>query len=194
MNLKSPAALHINMPEGWGEGALSPFARWMLEPQQIRQLLEESNTHLQRLREFLRRAKLCAEAKSKGERKVFDPRLEAMAPSMAGQLPVLFHTNSARGIRTALQLADEFGLKSVIAGGRNAWKVADLLAKKKVPVIVGPLGTLPASDKDPYDAPWANPAVLHRMGIKIAFQLASAATARDLPYQVGAACAFGLPL
>jgi imidazolonepropionase-like amidohydrolase len=35
--------------------------------------------------------------------------------------------------------------------------------------------------------------VLHRAGVKIAFQSASAATARDLPYQVGVACAFGLP-
>jgi imidazolonepropionase-like amidohydrolase len=38
-----------------------------------------------------------------------------------------------------------------------------------------------------------NPSLLNRAGVKIAFQSASAATARDLPYQVGAACAFGLP-
>jgi imidazolonepropionase-like amidohydrolase len=35
--------------------------------------------------------------------------------------------------------------------------------------------------------------MLHWAGVKIAFQSASAATARDLPYQVGVACAFGLP-
>ena len=191
MRLKSPAALHLNVPEGLG--GLPSFVRLMMEPQQIQQLLEESGTRLQRLRDFLRRAKLYAEAKSKGAEVAFDPRFEAMLPYITGKLPVIFHANSARSIRTALQLADEFGLKAVIAGGRDGWKVADLLAQKKVPVIVGPLWTLPASDYDPYDAPWANPAVLHRAGVKIAFQSASAATARDLPYQVGIACAFGLP-
>ncbi len=190
MCIKSPAALHINVPEGLG--GLPAFVRLMMEPQQLQQLLEEGSARLQRLREFLQRAKRYAEAKSKGAEVTFDPRLEAMLPYMTGRLPVVFHTNSVRGIRTALQLADEFGLKTVIAGGRDAWKVVDLLARKKVPVIVGSMWTLPVSDYDPYDAPWVNPAVLHRAGVKIAFQSASAATARDLPYQVGVACAFGL--
>ncbi len=190
MVVKTPAALHINVPEGIG--AVPSFARMMLDPDQLRQLAEEGGTRLQRLRTFLERAKQYAEAKEKGA-DIFDPRLEAMRPYVTGKLPVFFHTNSARGIRTALQIAEQFGLKAVIAGARDAWKVADLLAQKKVPVVVGPLWTLPANDYDPYDAPWANAAVLHRAGVKLAFQSASAATARDLPYQVGVACAFGLP-
>jgi len=191
MCIKNPVALHINVPEGLG--ALPSFARLMLQPEELQRLQEEGGARLRRLREFLERARHYAEAKAKGAGQVFDPRLEAMMPYVTGKLPVIFHTNSTRGIRTALQLAEQFGLKAVIAGGRDAWKVADLLAQKKVPVIVGSLWTLPSSDYDPYDAPWANPALLHRAGVKIAFQSASAATSRDLPYQVGVACAFGLP-
>ncbi len=191
MAVKNPAALHINVPEG--VGALPAFVRTMLDPEQLRQLVEEGGGRLQRLRSFLERAKRYAEAKEKGSANLFDPRLEAMRPYVTGKLPVFFHTNSVRGIRTALQLADQFGLRAVIAGGRDAWKVADLLAQKKVPVVLGSLWTLPSNDYDPYDAPWANAAVLHRAGVKIAFQSASAATARDLPYQAGITCAFGLP-
>ncbi len=191
MNIKSPAALHINVPEGLG--ALPSFARLMLQPEELQRLQEEGGARLRRLREFLERAKHYAEAKTKGAEWIFDPRLEAMVPYVTGKLPVFFHTNSVRGIQTALQLAEQFGLKAVIAGGRDAWKVSDLLAQKKVPVVVGPLWTLPSSDYDPYDSPWVNPSLLNRAGVKIAFQSASAATARDLPYQVGVACAFGLP-
>jgi imidazolonepropionase-like amidohydrolase len=165
----------------------------MVTPEELQRLQEEGGARLRRLREFLERAKRYAEARENGAENLFDPRLEAMRPYMKGKLPVIFHTNSAQGIRTALQISEQFGLKAIIAGARDAWKVADLLAKKKVPVIVGPLWTLPANDYDPYDAPWANAAVLHRAGVKIAFQSSSAATARDLPYQAGVACAFGLP-
>ena len=191
MLIKNPAALHINVPEGLG--TLPSSVRLMLQPEELRRLQEEGGTRLRRLREFLERAKKYAEAKGKGVEDLFDPRLEAMRPYVEGKLPVIFHTNSAQGIRTALELARRFGLKAVIAGARDGWKVADLLAKEKVPVIVGPLWTLPANEYDPYDAPWANAAVLHRAGVKIAFQSSSAATARDLPYQAGVACAFGLP-
>jgi imidazolonepropionase-like amidohydrolase len=191
MVIKNPAALHINVPEGLG--AFPSFVRLMVTPEEFQRLQEEGGVRLRRLREFLERAKRYAEARENGAENLFDPRLEAMRPSMKGKLPVIFHTNSAQGIRTALQIAEQFGLKAVIAGARDAWKVADLLAKKKVPVIVGPLWTLPANDYDPYDAPWANAAVLRRAGVKIAFQSSSAATARDLPYQAGVACAFGLP-
>jgi imidazolonepropionase-like amidohydrolase len=169
MVIKNPAALHINVPEGLG--ALPSFVRLMVTPEEFQRLQEEGGARLRRLREFLERAKRYAEARENGAENLFDPRLEAMRPYMKGKLPVIFHTNSAQGIRTALQIAEQFGLKAVIAGARDAWKVADLLAKKKVPVIVGPLWTLPANDYDPYDAPWANAAVLHRAGVKNRFPI-----------------------
>lgn len=65
-----------------------------------------------------------------------DPTLEALLPVLAGTEPVLLHVNSEREIRRALSLAHEFNIKPIIAGGAEAWKVADLLAAQRVPVLL----------------------------------------------------------
>ena len=48
----------------------------------------------------------------------------------------------------------EFG--DVIDPLEDAWKVADELKKRDIPVIVGPVMSLPVERDDPYDAPFAN--------------------------------------
>ena len=74
----------------------------------------------------------------------------------------------------------------------EGWKVAPLLKKHSIPVIVGPVLRSPGS-KDPYDAIYSNAGILNKAGVKIAFLTRSAADGRNLPYQAGTASAFGLP-
>jgi hypothetical protein len=152
----------------------------------------EEDPRLRRVREFFERAKRYTAAKPQAPDMPYDPRLEAMAPYVTGKLPVVFHANSPTAIRAALRFAEEMGLKPIIAGGEDAWKVADLLASKQVPVIYGPVYDLPTNDYDPYDTKYAAPALLQRAGVKLCFQSASSSMARDLPYEVGIACAYGL--
>lgn len=81
--------------------------------------------------------------------------LEALAPALKGETPVLFEANFSREIERVADLADEFGFRPVIVGGRDAWRVADFLAAKKIPVILtADLGTEPALNV----AATANPA------------------------------------
>ncbi len=70
------------------------------------------------------------------ERPVQDPTLEALQPVIAGRQPVVMHASSEREIRRALDLAREFGLSPVIAGGSEAWKVAAELKAANVPVLL----------------------------------------------------------
>jgi imidazolonepropionase-like amidohydrolase len=65
-----------------------------------------------------------------------DPTLAALQPVIAGTLPVVMFANSEREILRALDLAAEFGLKPIIAGGTEAWKVADRLTAADVPVLL----------------------------------------------------------
>jgi imidazolonepropionase-like amidohydrolase len=58
-------------------------------------------------------------------------------------------------------------------------------------VIVGPTTSAPDGDL-PYDAVYANPGVLARAGVVIAFQTDDAADARNLPYNAALATAYGL--
>jgi imidazolonepropionase-like amidohydrolase len=192
MAIRSPMALHLNFPAGPDAGPR--FTRERVAPDERRRRREEYEARVRRLREFFERAKRYAAARAQAPDQVpFDPRLEAMIPYVAGKRPVIIAAGTAPVIRAALQFAEPLGLKVILAGGRDAWKVADLLAQKGVPVIFGPVYNLPARDEDPYDAVFAAPAVLHRAGVKLCFQSADAAMARDLPHEAGIACAYGLP-
>jgi len=117
--------------------------------------------------------------------------LEAMVPVIQGKVPVIFDVRTVEQIRGALALADSFALKPIIRGGAEAWQLADDLAARKVPVIVGPTTVAP-TDNDPYDMVYANPGMLAKAGVQIAFQTAGAADSRNLPYNVALSVAYGL--
>ena len=65
-----------------------------------------------------------------------DNSLEALFPVLNGQMPVVFNANTEIEIIRALDLAREFNLKAIIAGGQEAWKVADRLKAQNVPVLL----------------------------------------------------------
>jgi hypothetical protein len=111
---------------------------------------------------------------------------------------VLFHVERAADILAVVRYAREHGMKPVIAGGNEAWLVADELAAGDVPVILNPLDNLP-DDFDKLGARLDNAARLHEAGVRIAFtyneshlarknrQLAGNAVAHGLPWQAGLA-------
>jgi imidazolonepropionase-like amidohydrolase len=87
------------------------------------------------------------------QRPEFDPSLEALLPALAKQQPVVMIANSQREIERVLDLAKEFGLRVIIAGGSEAYLVADRLKADNVPVLLSinfPRRTAaPAADADP---------------------------------------------
>ncbi len=110
-----------------------------------------------------------------------DHALDAVARVVRGELPLLVVADRARAIRDAVAFAEAHGLRLVLASGRDAAKEADLLAEKKVPVILNSVQALPAEEDDPYDGPFAAPGELHRAGVAIAFGTFDASNARALP-------------
>ena len=119
--------------------------------------------------------------------------MEAMIPVLEGKVPVIFDVNSADQIRGVLTLADSFRIKVILRGAREAWRLADTLAARSIPVIVGPTTQAPGPD-DPYDMIYAQPGALAKAGVKIAFQTSSASDVRNLPYNAALATAYGLDM
>lgn len=119
--------------------------------------------------------------------------MESLVPVVRGQMPVIFDVSSADQIRGVLTLADTFRLKVILRGPRDAWRLADTLAARNIPVIVGPTTQAPGPD-DAYDALYAQPGVLAKAGVKIAFQTSGASNVRDLPYNAALATAYGLDM
>jgi imidazolonepropionase-like amidohydrolase len=66
----------------------------------------------------------------------FDPTLDALQPVINGTQPVIMFANSEREIIRALDLAKEFRLRTIIAGGTEAYKVTSRLKAENVPVLL----------------------------------------------------------
>jgi imidazolonepropionase-like amidohydrolase len=114
-----------------------------------------------------------------------------MVPVMRGEMPAIFEVETADQIRGVLALSDSFHLKVILRGATYGWQLADTLAARHIPVIVGPTTQEPAPT-DPYDMIYANPGVLARAGVSIAFRTNSASDSRNLPYDAALATAYGL--
>jgi imidazolonepropionase-like amidohydrolase len=105
---------------------------------------------------------------------------------------VVMRADAEEDIRGALRFAAAQGLKLVLAGGLEAWRCADLLKEKDVPVLLS-VNRLPRRESDRYDAAFTNAAALHRAGVRFAIVSDDAFDARSLPYEAAMARAYGLP-
>jgi imidazolonepropionase-like amidohydrolase len=122
-----------------------------------------------------------------------DVKLEAMAPVIRGEIPLLIFADKARQIRDAVEFCDKQKLKIVLAGGAEAWKEKDLLRSKSVPVILRPTLGEPPEEDDAYDRLLTQPEELRAAGIKIAFGSFDNSFARRLGQNAANAVAHGLP-
>ncbi|MCC6407069.1 MAG: amidohydrolase family protein [Planctomycetes bacterium] len=71
-----------------------------------------------------------------GPRPAFDPELEALAPVLRRERRVACEAQLARDIDRWLALGNELGFDVAIVGGNQAFERADVLAAKRVPVIL----------------------------------------------------------
>jgi imidazolonepropionase-like amidohydrolase len=153
---------------------------------------------LLRLREAFQDARDWAENRAafeRGERRSYALSrldLEALAPVVRGELPLVLQARRASDVEAALRLAREWNLKLILAGAHEAWRVADQIAAAGVPVLVNPLDNLPGSFES-LGATLENAARLHRAGVTVAFASGESHNARNLRQAAGNAVAYGLP-
>jgi imidazolonepropionase-like amidohydrolase len=201
LTLKTPVAMHLTYPTG--RPAAEP-GRLFEEPElktfeeRQREKKRSQDRALNRLRSWLEEARAYGAALRGARAGTLpssprpDPVLEALAPAAGGELPFVVRADDEEDIRGAVRFAEVLGLKLILAGGLEAWRCADLLRQKDVPVLVH-VDRLPGRESDPYDAAYANPALLHRAGVRLAIVSDSASFTRNLPYEAAMARAFGLP-
>ena len=153
----------------------------------------EEEEETQHLRERFAEAREYGRLRDAQAEVTYDPRLEALVPFARGEKKVALHADNAQTILFALKFIEEQGLDAVLYGVREGWKVAGAIARAGVPVVVGPVLSVPRSEFDPYDAAYSNPAVLARAGVHVAIMANDGANTRNTPFHAGFASAFGLP-
>jgi imidazolonepropionase-like amidohydrolase len=195
MVVKAPAAMHVRFPR---LRSTSPSAQSPDEEAEKEQRKAYTRS-VDQLRDMFRDAQAyakaaAARAKDQNVRRFDrDLALEALVPVVEGRVPVVMHAGVARDIRAALEFADEFKLKVILAGAHDVARVVDDVKRRNIPVILGPILSLPQREDDPYDLLFTNARTLHDAGIPFAIQTADAHNARNLPYHAASCAAFGLP-
>ena len=181
MIVRSPVAMHVSFTPlrgGYPGSLMGVFA-------QLRQMMLDA----QRYRESVQ----IYERNPRGIRRPeTDRSLAALLPVLDGRMPVVMLANSEREITRALDLAAEFKLKLIIAGGREADRVADRLAKQNVPVLLSlnlprrTTAAMPEADPEPMRvlrervAAQQTAGRLAKAGVRFAFQSGSLANMSDL--------------
>lgn len=193
MTLKPETGLVLNWPSasagrfgGFGGGGPQAERR---DPQQV------YDENVRNIRNFFADARAYHKARAAApDAHATDVRLEALRGVLDGETPVLVVANDLRQIQDAMTWAEQEGVKMVLVGGRDAGYVAPLLAQRQIPVLLS--GVLDSPDRawEPYDRSYSLPAELHRAGVKFGITGGtSAAYGNRLPYEAGAAIAYGLP-
>jgi imidazolonepropionase-like amidohydrolase len=181
MIVRSPVAMHVGFTplRGTYPGSLmGVFAT-------LRQMMLDA----QRYRDSM----LIYERNPRGIRRPeTDRSLAALVPVVDGRMPVVMLANTEREISRALDLAAEFKLKLIVAGGREADRVADRLAKQNVPVLLSlnlprrTTAALPEADPEPMRVlrerveAQQTAGKLVKAGVRFAFQSGSLNNMSDL--------------
>ncbi|MCX2832072.1 amidohydrolase family protein [Microbulbifer thermotolerans] len=121
--------------------------------------------------------------------------LEALQGVLSGAEPLVVTVNRASDILWAIELADEYNIKLVIAGAAEGWMVAEQLAAAEVPVIIDAINNLPISFST-LGARLDNAALLTKAGVKVAISGPEYAATHNLylaRQSAGNAVAYGLP-
>jgi imidazolonepropionase-like amidohydrolase len=135
--------------------------------------------------------KLDSATKSKGVG--YYPEMQALLPVIKGERSLMIKVNASKDIQAALKWVAEKKVKKVIfTGVVEGWRVADEIAKAGIPVIAGPVLSLPTRDYDRYDKAYANPGLMKKAGVKVALCTGSAENVRNLPYHAAFAAAYGM--
>jgi len=189
MAIRDTAAMVVDFP--------SPSGNAWDEPKIAGDRLEELIALFERAVQYSKNQTVLDDPTSRFEPQVTNRDrllLASMVPAVTGQVPVFFYARRERDIRTLLLFLDKFPeVNAVVVGGDQAFRVANELAARHIPVVVGSELSPTMDDDDPVTAGWENAAILQAAGVTVAFTTNSVADVRNLPYHAAKAVAFGMP-
>ena len=186
MIVRSPVAMHVGFTPLRGSypgslmGVFAALRQMMLDAQRYRDSLQI----YERSPRGMRRPEV-------------DRSLAALVPVVEGKMLVVMLANSEREITRALDLGSEFKLKLIIAGGREADRVADRLVKQNVSVLLSlnlprrTTAAIPEADPEPMRVlrerveAQQTAGKLAKAGVRFALESGSLTNISDLMVNVG---------
>ena len=194
MIVRSPVAMHVGFTPLRGTypgslmGVFATLRQMMLDAQRYRDSMQIYERNPRGIR-----------------RPDTDRSLAALVPVIEGRMPVVMLVNSEREITRALDLASEFKLRLIVAGGRESDRVAERLAKQNVPVLLSlnlprrTTAALPEADPEPLRVlrerveAQQTAGKLAKAGVRFAFQSGSLTDMSELMVNARHVIENGLP-
>jgi len=155
----------------------------------LRDLIEDTKAYSRRKADF-ERAQTRTFTASRSD-------LEAMIPVVEGREVLTIIADKASELQAVIALQKEYNLKVVIAGGAEAWMLADKIAAAKIPVLTGAMNNIPGSFNT-LGSRQENAAMLRKAGVQVGI-IGNAGggdedmfNVRNIRYEAGNAVAYGM--
>jgi len=186
MVLRAPVGMVANLGHIGGGQNATPRAETLMR---LREILEDARVYRTRRADY-ERAQARPFAASRLD-------LDAMLPVLDGREPLIVAVDMASDIDAAMAVAREYKLKLIIAGGAEAWMLADRLAAAKIPVLTGAMNDIPATFAT-LGQRQENAALLAKAGVQVTI-IRNAGdgdeegfNARNIRFEAGNAVAYGM--
>ncbi len=173
-------ALGENPKRVYGERKMMPYTR-MGNAAVLREALIKAEN-------YLNKRDKADEDKDKPDR---DLKLEMLGRVLKREMKARIHAHRADDIMTAIRIAEEFDLDFVIEHATEGYRLADLLAQKGVPCVVGPL-LMSQSKMELTKVTLRNPGLMAKAGVKVAIQCDTSSGTRWLGLHAGLAVREGM--
>ena len=184
--IKIDDGIHINWPVALRNGSAN--AR---EDKRVI-ASKKYNEEITNLKEFFNKAKAYI-ASDQNQRNL---KLEATQGLFNSAQRFYVHVNGAKEIIDAVNFSKSLGISNlVIVHGKEAHKVADVLVKNNVPVIIDRTHSLPAHNDEDISFPYKRANILTKLGVTVAIGVQGQMEimqSRNLPFYAGTCAAYGL--
>jgi hypothetical protein len=185
--IKVDDGIHMNWPNNFSRG------RWWMGEDPALKMNKDYGNQIKEVEDYFN----SAIAYSKGSKSVENLAYEATAGLFDGSKKLYINVDDEKGIIDAVTFSKKNNISNmVIIGGREAYKVADLLKQNNIAVILNRTHTLPDNNDDDYDLPYKAAKPLVDKGILVALQTGGGRmermSSRNLPFYAGTTVAHGL--
>lgn len=181
---KMDIAIHFNMPE------LMNRPRGFFGRPATGDPVKEGLDKIEEVKNFFRQAKAYLQ---EGLHTETNLKFEAVRGLFERKQKFFVHCDIVRQMLLAIDFAKEFGFDVVLVGASESYRIADLLKKNNISVILGQEHSLPTLADDDVDQPYKTPFMLKQAGVSFALNDEDESTRyRNLAFNAGTAVAYGL--
>lgn len=184
--LKADDGVHLNFP-------VMTTHKWTEEEGLSKSANKKYQEELNYLNKFFSDAQAYCNTPDNKEKNL---RFEAMRAVLSGSANLYLHADKTKDMLAAINFSQKFKIKKpVIVGGKEAYRITAELKKYKIPVMLNRVNDLPDNTDDDVDRVYRLPALLQADSVLFCLQMEGdmeAMNSRNLPFNAGAAAAYGL--